>query len=436
MALIYGTGDSGTFGLSGTAATKKPKNNGGKNKDGGKGADTKQPTTPVTPAATTPPKTPDKNKNKNKNKGKNVSTIDPNNPMYAPFKTPADLRSEAAQLAALSVPSEQYLRDTAASQSAGIGGLTNALTGTLTGIADRTQAGLAGFGNLYTNLANTAQSSGQSAVAAAGAPTSGVPGASSTIASNLANLSAPTMGYAPAAAVTGTRMQNEVGSNLTKALLDRANTVSSDTAKYLTQLQNQEYQKSVAQLAAGQNAARLNLSTKTANQNYDIKQNQLLLQQASLDLRARSINAKIAADKLRYGAASNKTVAGAKNSVLGADWTKPSKQNTGLSTFDVYYQKPGQPGGPMTVAKISVNAKTDDDAQTEALKLIGAGMTITNSQNMGAYYQDVSPTRAQIEAKITSILSNSGMKPRQIKVWIAQNSTALGLDSLTTNSSF
>ena len=434
MAQIFGQGDSGVFGIRGTTA-KKPKHHGDNPKP------PTLPNTPTTPAAPTPATTPAKGGKGGKggkgNKGgKNTSTVDPNNPMYSAFKTPADLRNEAAQLAALSVPSEQYLRDIAASQQTGIAGLTNALTGTLTGLADRTQAGLAGFGNLYTNLANTAQSSGQSAAAAAGAPTNGVPGASATMASNLANLSAPTMGYAPAAAVTGAQMQGAVTANLTKALTDRANTISSDTAKYLTQLQNQEYQKSVAQLTAGQNAARLGLSTKTANQNYNIKQNQLLLQQSALDLRAKSINAKIAADKLRYGAASNKTVSGAKNSVLGADWTKPVKQDTGMRTWDVYYQKPGTAGGAPSVGKVTVHAKDGNSANASAQALIGAGMSITNSQDVGAYYQDVSPSRAQIEAKITSILQNSGMKPGQIKAWISQNSTALGLDSLSTNTSF
>jgi hypothetical protein len=144
------------------------------------------------------------------------------NPLTSSFKTPNELRAEAARLAAMGSASEESLRSSAAQQQAGIGGLTSALTGTLTGIADRTQTGLAGFGSLYSNLAGQAQSAGQSAAAAAGAPTTIAAGASPAVASNLANLAAPTMGYAPAAAVTGAQMQGSVATNLTKALADRA----------------------------------------------------------------------------------------------------------------------------------------------------------------------------------------------------------------------
>jgi hypothetical protein len=106
------------------------------------------------------------------------------------------------------------------------------LTGRLAGLGNEYAATLGGLTSQYGQLAGQAQSAGESAAAAAGAPTSIAPGASPTVATTMAALGAIPATYAPAAAMRGAMLGGEARSALTKALADRATKVSSDTAKY------------------------------------------------------------------------------------------------------------------------------------------------------------------------------------------------------------
>jgi len=342
---------AGTLVVNPYSASVKPGGKGGKHKKHGKGAGT-APTTGTSPSsgsssstASTPTNNGKHGNKGGKGNGNNASTntVDPNNPLTSAFLTPSQLRDQAANLAALSVPTEQSLRDAAARQQAGLGGLTNALTGTLTGLADRTQAGLAGFGNLYSQLANTAQSSGQSAAAAAGAPTSGVPGGSATMASNLANLAAPSMGYAPAAAVTGAQMQGAVAANLTKALMDRSSTLSADTAKYLQQLQQQEYQKATGQQTIQQNAALLGLKQDTLQASNAYHQGMLQNAADSNQIRLMQLQRQTKNDLLKYGATSLKSLTAAQNRILSQQQSLVGYTDqpvAGMNAYSVQVQDP------------------------------------------------------------------------------------------------
>lgn len=359
-------------------------------------------------------------KNPGKKKPPKKEPPAPYNPLYSPFKTPADLRKDAAELAALGVGSEDALRATAAQQQAGLSGLTSALTGTLTGIADRAQAGLAGFGNLYTNLANTAQSAGQSAAVAAGAPTSVAPGASATVASNLANLAAPTMGYAPAAAVTGAQMVGAVTANLTKALMDRSSKLSADTAKYLYQLQNDEVQRAISQGTMAQNEARLNLSgnQEAWNQkmdvaNYGLKQQSLALQQQKI---AQSI---INADSKGKKSQQQK-IQGAKDRILNniSKWTMIDDPNA--TTYDVrYYDTLG------TIQTVPVQAGSETEARAKWEAALPADQRAVLSSKFQSATAGKAGTRKATQQEIISlvlpILVNKGMNRKNAIAWIITN---------------
>ena len=186
----------------------------------------------------------------------------PYNPFTERFKTPGELRAEAARLAALSAPSEEFLREQQAREEAGLTGLTGELTGRVQQYVGQTGAGLAGLGSLYGNVVGQARTAAESAAAAAGAAPGVVTPAqpSESVTSQLANIGRALLGFVPAAATTGAQLRGASKQSLSKALADRASQISENTAKYLQQLQGIEYEKAVAQETARQNAARLGLS--------------------------------------------------------------------------------------------------------------------------------------------------------------------------------
>ncbi len=330
------------------------------------------------------------------------------NPLTAPFKTPAELRKDAAELAAMGVAGEDALRATAAQQQAGLGGLTSALTGTLTGIADRTQASLAGFGNLYSQLAGQAQSAGQSAAAAAGAPTSIAPGASPTMASNLANLSAPTMGYAPAAAVTGAQMVGAVTANLTKALMDRSSKLSADTAKYLYQLRNDEIQRAISQGTLAQNEARLGLTAE--NQAWDRQVDTARISQGWQRLAQSAANAGAKAGKDKA-----KAIRNTKAQILADldQWTGATVP-TGKFEYTVFFTDPID--GLKKLPKTFV-AMSEAEAIEQAKSSVPENRVDTISAEKGEE-QLGQPTAQQIIRQISAQLVNQGMSRRNAQAWV------------------
>ena len=185
------------------------------------------------------------------------------NPLATPFKSPAELRAEAIRLAELGSPTEATLREQQAAEEAGLTGLTGALTSALGGVRTAQEAGLQGLGSLYQSIAGGAQQAGQSAAAAAGvSPASVAAGATPVAVQAFPVLGAAIRGYESVAPVVGAQLVGGSRSNLSKALAERASRISSDTAKYLQQLQGIEYEKAVAQETARQNAARLGLSAE------------------------------------------------------------------------------------------------------------------------------------------------------------------------------
>ena len=394
-----GTGNTGATGATGAGAT-------------GTGA-----TGGTTPPPTPPPTRPDKN-----------------NPLTNRFKTPNELRKQAAALAALSVASEQSIRDQSAARQTGLAGLTTSLTNTLTGLGDRTRTGLAGIGGMYSGLMAGANQAGSTQVAAAGGdPTlassqTGDP----SITSQLLNLTAPTLGYAAAATSTGAQLQAGALQDLSKSLAARSSAISKGTADYLRQLQGEEYQKATGQIAIEQNAERLQLASGNAAWGQQMDLARLDQGQQGLNLRTRGLEAKIAADAAKYGKASGKSKIAAQNRILGIDWAAPIKSTTGQRTYDIYYNTTDDRYGTTNTQKISVQATDSNEAMATAQPLLGGGVINGAPTDMGVYYSETPPSRSAAVARITSLLKNSGMSPNGIKAWISANQEALGLTRLTT----
>jgi hypothetical protein len=335
------------------------------------------------------------------------------NPLYSKFKTPSELRKEAAELAAMGVGSEDALKSVAAQQQAGLGGLTSALTGTLTGIADRTQASLAGFGNLYSQLAGQAQSAGQSQAAAAGAPTSIAPGASPTMASNLANLSAPTMGYAPAAAVTGAQMVGAVTANLTKALMDRSSRLSADTAKYLRDLQDTEIQRAISQGTLAQNEARLGLTAEENEWERQVDAARIQQGNQRLSIQAQKAAAQIQKDLANSTADAAKNIKDAKGDILlnVQKWTKPKTVKTGEYNWKITI-------GDNTY---SSTGRTVDEAKRNLGSAIDQAVEIDGYTQGREVSRSVVPNNEDVIRVLQPILVNAGMTPRNARAWILTN---------------
>jgi hypothetical protein len=173
------------------------------------------------------------------------------------------LRKEAAELAALSVASEESLRTQQGLQETGLTGLTTALSNRLSGVSNDYAGMLRGLQGSYNTVAGDATSAGETALAAAGAPTSTpVAGANPLMASNFAALGAVPATYAGAAELTGAQLVGGSKAKLQDALIARSNTLSANTAKYLQQLQDTEYSKAIAKVTADQNAARLGIDSQ------------------------------------------------------------------------------------------------------------------------------------------------------------------------------
>jgi hypothetical protein len=313
------------------------------------------------------------------------------NPLMTPFLSPADIRKQAEDLANVGAPSESYLRAQGAQQVAGLGGLTDALTSRLGAVNAQNVAGIAGMQRLYSDIANQAQSAGTSAAAAAGANpnTAPVAAANPMAIANMANLTAQTAGLVPAAGAIGLGLQAQAGSNLTKALVERANRISGDTAKYLRQIQDQEYQKATAQQTLEQNAALLGFKEKTLAADIGYKQGQLALGQQRNTIALQKLANQVTANAQKYGAASKKTLNEALQTILDdpAGLVAPYKKATGLKKYSVM----------ISDALGATKSQEIYGATPEAaLATLGSAKVIGTPVDMGAQTVDVAPTRGQI----------------------------------------
>jgi hypothetical protein len=321
-------------------------------------------------------------------------------------------------MAALGAPSEETLRGEQAREQAGIEGLTNALTGRISGFVGQTGAGLAGLGNLYGNIVGQARTGAESALAAAGAAPGLVSpaGPSEAVASQMANIGGALAGFVPAAATTGAQIAGTSRSNLTKALAERAATISGNTAKYLQQLRDDEYQRAVAQLTVEQNAARLGLSEQKFAADLQDKEFGRNLDLAKLNLSQKRLALDIQKANKSLGKDTKKKIASTKDRILNnADkWTTGS---TGEYVFKITYNDVNSV--PRTV---EASGTSEQQAVDKVAGLMPANVVSNQSYliERGAEAEGRLPNAAVI-AKVTPILVGAGMSRKNARLWIIRN---------------
>jgi len=382
-----GTGNTGATGATGAGAT-------------GTGA---------TGGTTPPPTRPDKN-----------------NPLTNRFKTPNELRKQAAALAALSVASEKSIRDQSAARQTGLAGLTTSLTNTLTGLGDRTRTGLAGIGGMYSGLMAGANQAGSTQVAAAGGdPTlassqTGDP----SITSQLLNLTAPTLGYAAAATSTGAQLQAGALQDLSKSLAARSSAISKGTADYLRQLQGEEYQKATGQIAIEQNAERLQLASGNAAWGQQMDVERLGMSQQNFNLQMAKFNRLVANDIAGAGGDVQEATDAVLKTLLAESYkyTKPKKIDQGYRTYTVTY------GDAFGTKSIKITAKSMEGAKWKADQ---AGYKQTKITEGAKVMSSVTPTYAQATANLRAQIMNARYyTAEQADAWIAEHADALGITNL------
>jgi hypothetical protein len=341
------------------------------------------------------------------------------NPLTTPFLSPSEIRRQAEDLANLGSTSEEALRAQGAQQVAGIGGLTDALASRLGAVNTQNVAGIAGMQRLYNDVAGQAQSAGTSAAAAAGVNPDTAPaaGASPMAVANMANLTAQTAGLVPAAGAIGLGLQAQAGSNLTKALVDRANRISSDTAKYLTQLQTQEYTKATGQQTIAQNRALLGLKDKTLQADIGYKQGMLGLRQQSNNIAMMKLQETIRNNNLKNGNNGTKTLSAAQKTILGDPngLIAPIDRPTGLDHYKVTIKEAGQ------TKTVDAYVKPGSDPKA-------AYPTAVSASYQGPQIVQSLPTQQEIVTNLTQQLvtaSNGTWNSAKARAWVLSHVPAI-----------
>jgi len=333
-----------------------------------------------------------------------------NNPLLAPYKSPAQLRKEAADLAAFSVASEDSLRSQQALQETGLTGLSTALGNRLGGLNTEYRATLSGLGNAYGGSAAATTAATNEQLIASGAPSSVAPVAANPMLGNtIALFGAVPSQYATTAAATGAQLVGSSRAALQKSLTDRANTVSANTAKYLLALRDTEYNKAIAKVTAEQNAARLGVDA-------EYKGGQLGVAQSRAATAAGQLTRQIEKDK-KAGKTAGSTIKTVQRGILANpnSWTEPTYSSNDYEwTFAV---GPGQ-----TATGIGPDRDTAIK-NAQASGALTADVVVQNRGNSSWGTQGnavkVIPKYEDVQAQLMSILVNAGMGPKKASAWIA-----------------
>lgn len=367
-------------------------------------------------ASTTTAPTPAPKKKKKKKKKPEKPTTPAYNPFTAPFKTPSELRAEAARLAALGSTSEEALRTQQAQEEAGLTGLTGGLATALRGVSEAQTAGLAGLGSLYQQLGGAAQSAAQSAAAAAGAPIDIAPGTTPTAIAAFPGIGAAVRAYESVAPVIGAQLVGASRANLAKALTQRASQVSSDTAKYLRQLQQEEIDRAIAQTTAQQNIARLGLS----EQELGLKAQDVAFGQqidlAKLNLAQQKVAAQIQKDIAKAGKDKRKAIKSAQAKILSnvETWTTGE---TGEREYEISFLD--EMGAPKSVTSYG---RTSQEAVDRVKNSIPSNRLQSNQYDVlpGSMVEGRLGTAAVL-AKVVPVLVNAGMTRANARRWVMNN---------------
>ena len=285
----------------------------------------------------------------------------------------------------------------------------------------------AGLADIYSQIAAQSQAAGNTAAAAAGGPTGLAAGGNPMVASNAANLNAQTMGLVPAAGFQGNVFSNQASSALTKALVDRATNVSSDTAKYLKQIQDQAYVKATGQQTIAQNAALLGIKQDTLNSQNVYRQGQLQNTADSNQIKLLQYQRQVKADLMKYGGTSRKPLESAMKRILDQQisLTASSDKPTGLNTYQV------QVVDPITQS-LSTKTVYGADAASAVTNTLGAGVQISGQAvPMGPQTISQPPNKTQLVSSLASQLVLASRKTKnpwtmaKATKWILANSPSI-----------
>jgi len=360
----------------------------------------------------------EKNRKKQAAKDAAYAAANKNNPLVTPFKTPNEIAAEAERLAGASVASEDSLRQQQALQETGLTGLTTALTNRLSGVSNDYAGMLRGLQGSYNNVSGAATSAGESAMAAAGAPSAPVAGGDPQMASNFAALGAVPATYAGAAQLTGAQLIGGSQAKLQDALIARSNAVSANTAKYLQALQNQEYQKGVAQATISQNNTRLGMAGTKQAQDFAIAQANLGISQQKVNIALGQLTRQTNADLAKGGNAAKGALRKAQASILAdpQSFVAPIKVATGDHEF--LFNIKDSLNNIKQVKAYGIDAGA-------AQASLGAGLNIVGQpSDNGARYIDQVPKRGVVlnsTAKALAYASNGSMTMAQARAWILRN---------------
>ena len=402
---------------------KKPKPKPKEDKNNGSGS---TPSTPAATGLTAAEKKAAREKKRAEQRAANAAArANKYNPLVTRYKSPAELRKEAAELAALSVASEESLRTQQGLQETGLTGLSTALGNRLAGLNTEYQATLGGLGSAYgQTAANTAAATNEQLIAS-GAPASVAPvGANPMLANTIALLGAVPSQYAATAAATGAQLVGASKNTLSKALTDRANTVSANTAKYLLALRDTEYNKAIANVTAEQNAARLGVDSQYKAGMLGVAQTN-----AQTKIDANAIKRENNAIKLQIAAAGGtgpKAIQAAQKGLLGAadSYVKGFTSASGDSTYNITLA----PRSPQDEIKtVPIVAASPEEAKKKAAKLYGTsgaagpGYDVADVVLDRANTYTVAPTPEEVIARTIGLLTIAGMPPKAARKWIIQN---------------
>lgn len=338
------------------------------------------------------------------------------NPLLAPFKTPNEIRAEAAQLAAMGAPSEATLRQQQAAEEQGITGYTTGLSGRLAGLAAESAAQNRALLGGYQARAAQAQAGGESAVAAAGGPAGMAPsGPSEVTANTLAALGAIPQTYAPAAQLTGAGLVGQSRLNLGQALAKRSGQVSSDTARYLQQLQDREVQRAISQGTLSQNQARLGLQQSQAEFGQQMDIAKFGLEQQRTAQGWQRLANQAARDASKGKASAGKGLQSAKNSILtNYDKYIGSVAPTGKFEYTIYYT---DNSGALQRVPRTITASNQAEAISQATGMVPSTSAGTLSAEQGNAVLGP-PTTQQVIQNVAPILINKGATRAQALKWI------------------
>lgn len=356
------------------------------------------------------------------------------NPLNAPFKTPAQLRAEAQRMAELSVTPEATLREEQRKEEEGLGAISGTAAGVLGGYQQQVLGGLQGLGQLYSGLAGSARTAGEEAVAAAGAAPSIAPTGTATVPAEFANVAAGTSGYVPAAVTTGQRLIGTSRSNLSRALAERSSALSQNMAKFLQDLQQQEYEKAIAQEASAQNAARLGLAEREYETDVAFRSAELDLKRQGLALEGQKILAGIEKEAIKAAA----KVTGEKNKkrtkikstqdqILAGldDLFVPAEYPTNRTKYKVNYVIPSTGYDQAKTGSVEIEATSLQNAQ-DVFAETYPGFAFANATSLGLVTEYRRPNTNEVRLSLVKSLIKAGMSRKAAERWVTRRVNLTG----------